>query len=101
MSEALDEIPRVLAATLRKLGPIHEAVQSGYYWRLYVVLKDAESHAGFLLEQRLAEAATPAAAEGTGFSFAVPRKADPASEAVYLFTESLAAAWSFLSQAAD
>jgi hypothetical protein len=53
-----------------------------------MILREDDSAAGFIVEQRLAER-TPPVAEGAGMVFAVPTQPDARAEATFVFVESL------------
>lgn len=60
-----------------------------YCYSVRMILREDDSAAGFIVEQRLTER-TPPVAEGAGMVFAVPTRADARAEATFVFVESLA-----------
>jgi hypothetical protein len=88
MKHSVHEIAKSLATTLRTIGPIHSESAGDYLFSVRLVIGANDEFGGFLIEQRIAEPSLPAA-EGKGFSFIVPAKADVRAEPTMVFAETL------------
>lgn len=89
------EIPKSLVELVKSIGPIHAEAASGYCFTILLAVRDDNSPAGFVVEQRL-QAKGQAASTGRGMTFKVPSTAEKNSEATFAFTESLAEALAYI-----